>query len=157
MPDEARSAVATAADHDEFAAAWEDFFRAVRRAKGRAAARPPARGLSLAQHQLLAPLATCGAQTIRTLADAAGVTAPTATRMLDGLERDGVVTRRPSESDRRCVTVELTPDGREALAATEAAVAEARGRIASSLSERDRAAAAALLRRLAMVVEEQLP
>ena len=33
---------------------------------------------------------------------------PTATRMLDGLERESIVERRPSEEDRRCVTVELT-------------------------------------------------
>jgi MarR family transcriptional regulator, organic hydroperoxide resistance regulator len=142
---------------DAFAAAWEGFFLAVRRAKGRASARPPAAGLSLAQYHLLAPLSHGGAQTIRALAAAAGVAAPTATRMLDGLDRDGLVTRTPSATDRRCVTVALTTKGRRALDRTHASIAAARARIADSLSAEEREQATALLRRLAVVVEEQLP
>jgi DNA-binding MarR family transcriptional regulator len=142
---------------DDFAAAWEDFFRAVRRAKGRASARPPEDGLSLAQFHLLTPLSAGGAQTIRALAEAAGVAAPTATRMLDGLDRDGMVRRTPSASDRRCVIVDLTPAGRAALEATRAVVADGRARIAGSLTGSELERAAALLRRLAVVVEEQLP
>jgi MarR family transcriptional regulator, organic hydroperoxide resistance regulator len=145
------------ASRDDFSAAWEDFFRAVRRAKGRAAARPPATGLSTAQYQLLAPLSAEPAQTIRALAEAAGVAAPTATRMLDGLERDGYVTRAPAETDRRRVEVDLTQDGRRALEATREVIEAARRRISDSLSAEDRAQAARLLHRLAEVVEEQLP
>jgi DNA-binding MarR family transcriptional regulator len=145
-----------AAATDEFAAAWEAFFRAVRRAKGRAAAHPPGHGLSAAQYHLLAPLAGGEAQTIRALAETAGVAPPTATRMLDGLERDGVITRTPSVTDRRCVAVDLTPAGRAALADTECAVRDARARVAASLSPAEREQAAALLRRLAVVVDEQL-
>jgi DNA-binding MarR family transcriptional regulator len=141
---------------DDFPAAWEDFFRAVRRAKGRAAAKPPADGLSLAQYQLLAPLGAEPAQTNRALAEAAGVAAPTATRMLDGLERDGYVTRAAGTQDRRCVAVDLTEDGRRALALTAAAVEEGRRRVSASLPPEDRATAARLLRRLAAIVEEQL-
>jgi DNA-binding MarR family transcriptional regulator len=142
---------------DEFAAAWEGFFRAVRRAKGRASAQPSAHGLSLAQYDLLAPLSGGGAQTIRALAEAAGVAAPTATRMLDGLDRDGLVTRTPSATDRRCVTVDLTAKGRAALEHTHASIVDARARVAGSLSPDDREQAARLLRRLAVVIEEQLP
>jgi DNA-binding MarR family transcriptional regulator len=145
------------ATDDDFAAAWEDFFRAVRRAKGRASAQPPADGLSLAQHQLLTPLASEPAQTIRALADAAGVAAPTATRMLDGLERAGYVTRAADVKDRRCVVVDLTPDGRTALEVTGRALNANRRRISTSLSDGDREQAARLLRRLARIVEEQLP
>jgi MarR family transcriptional regulator, organic hydroperoxide resistance regulator len=139
---------------DDFITAWEGFFRAVRRAKGRAAAQPPEAGVSFAQYHLLAPLSGGEAQTIRALAEAAGVAPPTATRMLDGLDRDGLVTRTPSATDRRCVTVDLTP---AALERTETALAAGRARIADSLSEAEREQAAALLRRLAVVVEEQLP
>src|SRR3954453_13071023 len=147
----------TDATDDDFASAWEDFFRAVRRAKGRASAQPPADGLSLAQHQLLTPLASEPAQTIRALSDAAGVAAPTATRMLDGLERDGYVTRATDPKDRRCVVVDLTGDGRRALELTGQALTANRRRISASLSPEDRAQAARLLRRLAAIVEEQLP
>jgi DNA-binding MarR family transcriptional regulator len=142
---------------DEFAAAWESFFLAVRRAKGRASAQPPAAGVTLAQHHLLAPLACGGAQTIRALAEAAGVAPPTATRALDGLERAGLVTRTPSATDRRCVMIELTPEGRAALEVSTGAIAAARTRIAGSLTAAEREQAVALLRRLALVVEEQLP
>jgi DNA-binding MarR family transcriptional regulator len=148
---------ASAVPADDFAAAWEAFFHAVRRAKGRASAQPPPRGLSLAQYHLLAPLAEHGTSTIRELAEAAAVAAPTATRMLDGLDRDGFVTRAPSETDRRCVIVGLTPKGTEALAFTERAVAEGRARIAASLTPEEREQATVLLHRLATVVEEQLP
>jgi DNA-binding MarR family transcriptional regulator len=141
---------------DDFAAAWETFFHAVRRAKGRASAQPPEDGVSFAQYHLLAPLSGAGAQTIGALAEAAGVAPPTATRMLDGLDRDGLVTRSPSATDRRCVTVELTADGRRAVAYTQAALAERRTRIAASLTEEERERAAVLLKRHAVVVEDQL-
>jgi DNA-binding MarR family transcriptional regulator len=141
---------------DDFPAAWEDFFRAVRRARGRAAVKPPPDGLSLAQYQLLAPLGAGRSQTIRALAEAAGVAAPTATRMLDGLERDGRIERVPQTDDRRRVAVELTPDGRRALAVTAARFEDGRRRISASLAPEDRAQAARLLRRLAAIVEEQL-
>jgi DNA-binding MarR family transcriptional regulator len=155
-PTSARAAGPRPAE-DSFATAWEGFFRAVRRAKGRAAARPPADGLSLAQHHLLAPLAAGDPLPIGALAEAAAVAPPTATRMLDGLVRDGLVTRSPSDSDRRCVLIDLTPAGRDALAVTGELLADVRGRIAASLSEKERAQAAKLLNRLALVVEEQLP
>jgi MarR family transcriptional regulator, organic hydroperoxide resistance regulator len=144
------------AETDEFAAAWEAFFRAVRRAKGRAGAQPPEHGLSVAQYHLLAPLGCGEPLTVRALAESAAVAPPTATRMLDGLERDGVVTRTPLATDRRCVHVDLTEAGRAALAQTESAVRDARARVAASLSPAEREQAAALLRRLALVVEEQL-
>jgi DNA-binding MarR family transcriptional regulator len=146
-----------AAPVDEFAAAWEGFFRAVRRAKGRAGARPPATGVSIAQYHLIAPLAEGAPLTVRALAEAAAVAAPTATRMLDVLVRDGLATREPSTEDRRCVTVALTPAGRAALAATGELLADLRARIAGSLTDAERPQAAALLLRLTLVVEEQLP
>jgi DNA-binding MarR family transcriptional regulator len=76
---------------------------------------------------------------------------------LDGLERDGLVTRTPCATDRRCVMVDLTAEGRAALEVSAAAIAAARARIADSLTAAEREQAIALLRRLAAVVEEQLP
>jgi DNA-binding MarR family transcriptional regulator len=76
--------------------------------------------------------------------------------MLDALERDGLVSRAPDEHDRRCVTVSLTAEGQRALARKVQEVAEARERIAASLDPAERAQAAALLDRLAQVIEEQL-
>ena len=49
------------------------------------------------------------------LADAAGVTKQTVTSLLDGLEKDGLVTRHPCTFDRRSVRVRLETKGRELL------------------------------------------
>src|SRR5262245_15108428 len=99
---------------DQFAAAWETFFRTTRRLRARAA-KQTLGGLSLAQYQLLEALRVEDELTVGVLAEAAGIAAPTATRMLDCLERDGHITRRHSESDRRSVLIALTPSGREAV------------------------------------------
>ncbi len=109
---------------DSFNDALEQFFRAMRQAR----VKPPATGnLTVPQMLLLLPLLDgdrpCG---VRELADAAAIASPTASRTLDGLERDGLMIRRPSEADRRCVLVELTDEGRaQAEAAREAARARA--------------------------------
>ncbi len=141
-------------DSQRFVAAWEGFFRTVQRAKGRAN-QAQGEGLSLSQYLALQPLAD-GPQSVRALAEAAGIAPPTATRMLDGLERDGLVTRRPDEHDRRCVRVSLTAPGRATLKAKQQQVDDARARIAASLEPEERAQAAALLDRLAEVIEAEL-
>jgi MarR family transcriptional regulator, transcriptional regulator for hemolysin len=48
------------------------------------------------------------------LARSLGIESPTLTRHLENLEKDGLIVRRPSESDRRATQVELTPSGEEA-------------------------------------------
>jgi len=49
------------------------------------------------------------------LAEQAGVTKQTITSLLDGLEKDGYVTRVPHPQDRRSVMVQLLPRGRQLL------------------------------------------
>ena len=49
------------------------------------------------------------------LADYIGVTRATMTGLIDTLERDGLVSRTPSEDDRRMMTVQLTEKGRQTL------------------------------------------
>jgi DNA-binding MarR family transcriptional regulator len=49
------------------------------------------------------------------LAEMAGVTRATMTGLVDTLERDGMVTRKPDPEDRRMLFVELTPRGQEFL------------------------------------------
>lgn len=139
-----------------FTAAWEDFTRAVRRARGRATGPLAESGLTLAQFHLLEPLREAGELTVSELAVGAGVAAPTATRMLDALVRDGLVTRRPAEHDRRAVLVGLTADGRTALDGAAKLVEAARARIRDSLTPEEQEQAAALLRRLAAAVEERV-
>jgi MarR family transcriptional regulator, organic hydroperoxide resistance regulator len=133
--------------------AWDEFFGAVRRAKGRAS-RQHGVELTLPQFHLLDalvehPSARCGV-----LAEAADIAAPTASRMIDGLEREGIVERRPSPDDRRAVEIALTERGRELHARKRELVQAKRAELFGSLSEAERDGAEHLLRRLAEVIDE---
>jgi len=135
---------------DAFSSALLEFLRATRRMRGRIGDEGE---LSLSQYHLLEPLidgerlATCE------LALAAGVSAPTATRMLTGLEREGLIERVPCEADRRVVHVNLTDDGRDRVLAARARGEAHRAEIFASLSAGERRQAARLLARLADAVE----
>jgi DNA-binding MarR family transcriptional regulator len=139
---------------DQFSAAWETFFRTTRRLRSRAG-RLPGDGLSLSQYHVLEALRGSVERTVGELAEAAGVAAPTATRMLDCLARDGYVTRRHSEIDRRVVLVTLTPEGAEAVEVAHEHMESFRRRVFEALDPAEREHAAALLSRLSQVLEEQ--
>jgi DNA-binding MarR family transcriptional regulator len=142
-------AAATAALSDALA----EFFRAARRARGREARRPSPDGISLAQFHLLRPLLD-GARTNRQLAEAAGISSPTATRMTDVLVGRGLVSRVEDPADRRSVLISLTRAGRIALSAKDDQYLAMRERVATSLDPDERRVAAELLNRLAGVIEE---
>ncbi|HSK18391.1 MAG TPA: MarR family transcriptional regulator [Longimicrobiales bacterium] len=72
-------------------------------------------GMSAARLSVLSVLVFAGSRTVTELAEAEQVAAPTMTRLLHGLERDGYVRRRRSEADGRVVRVTVTPKGRRAL------------------------------------------
>ena len=74
--------------------------------------------------------------------------------MIDGLEREGIVVRRPSPDDRRAVEVVITDRGRELHARKREMVQEKRAALFGSLSESERENAEHLLRRLAEVIDE---
>ena len=137
----------------EFVAAWEAFARATRRARVRLG-RADGIGLTPSQLQLLEPLAPGERLTVGRLAEAAGVSAPTATRMLDGLERNGVVSRSADGADRRCVNVGLTKSGRELVLRKRAAVAERRAELFERLDAGEAEDATHLLNRLAELIDE---
>jgi DNA-binding MarR family transcriptional regulator len=137
---------------DPFTESWDEFLRAMRRARGRVNAAPSVSGLSLSQFQVVEPLETAS-RGVGELAAAAGVAAPTATRMLAALERQGVVTRTAGDGDRRRVVVELTAAGREMVTRKRAEVVALRGRLRESLEPGEREQAAALLRKLAGLME----
>jgi DNA-binding MarR family transcriptional regulator len=133
--------------------ALHDFFKAARRARGRASRDPSPDGLSLAQYHLLEPLAS-GPRTNRELAESAGISAPTATRMVDGLLQRGLVTRIEDPIDRRAVVISLTDEGRVALTRKQREYAGRRRQIAAALDPHEQSVATDLLRRLATVIEE---
>lgn len=79
-------------------------------------------GISLPQYRLLVELERCP-QRAGEIAAKLGVTRPTITSLVDGLERDGLLRRVRVEHDRRGIQLETTEAGREALARAEALLA----------------------------------
>ena len=75
-------------------------------------------GLSLPQYRLLFYM-QLKPQRASELAQAAAVTRPTLTALVDGMVDAGLMTRRSVESDRRGIRLELTQDGRKKLAEVE--------------------------------------
>src|ERR687886_275860 len=101
-------------DLERFTEAWDEFTNALMRARSRAWRQPTP--LTPAQYYLLLALSHEPGLGVGEMAAAAGCSSPTATRMLDGLERDGIVVREHSAEDRRRTIVSLTPKGKRLLA-----------------------------------------
>ena len=76
-----------------------------------------ASGQSPARLSTLSVLVFGGPRPIGRLARDEGVTAPTMTRLVAGLEQDGLVTRTADATDRRTQVVAATDRGREILVA----------------------------------------
>jgi DNA-binding MarR family transcriptional regulator len=136
-----------------FAQAFDDFVRAAKRARARV---EPDAALTTSQYDLLCPLLGPGDDAplgLRELARAAGVSAPTATRMIDGLEARGLVTRERAADDRRAVRIALTADGHAAVEDRRERLHARRRALFDHLSPGDRRAAAKVLARLAEAYE----
>lgn len=74
-------------------------------------------GISPPRLSALSVVVYAGPIGIGALAAAEGVTAPTMSRLVDGLERDGLVTREPDPGDARGVLVRATARGSRTLRA----------------------------------------
>lgn len=135
-----------------FAAAWDEFVLAIRRAQARG--QPAADELSLSQYYLLMPLLAEHTLPVSQLAQRAGISAPTATRVVDGLERAGVLHRERSPTDRRTVLIALTPDGRRRVRRRHDQLARRRRRLYERLEPGERAQSERLLRHLAELIEQ---
>src|SRR5215472_5969680 len=73
-------------------------------------------GMSYARGRVVAALTVSGPVLMRALSEAVGVTPRTITGLVDALEKDGWVERRPHPSDRRATIVALTPAAETAFA-----------------------------------------
>jgi MarR family transcriptional regulator, organic hydroperoxide resistance regulator len=134
-------------NHATLTAAWLHFLDALRDA--RQATRSPG-GLSLAQYRLLLPLRDGGClHRVGELADSAEIRGPTASRMLDGLARQGLVERVCSLDDKRHVQVFLTPLGADVLQAKHEQIEAAWQHAFDQLSDEEREHAARFLRLIA--------
>ncbi len=110
--------------------------------------------VTLPQYRALIVLAATGPQRVASLAEALGVTPPTATRMCDRLVRKGLVRRRTAREDRREVRLSLTVDGQqlvsEVTARRRSEIADLLGKIAPA----DQLAMVELFGRLARAAGE---
>jgi DNA-binding MarR family transcriptional regulator len=70
---------------------------------------------SYARMRLLCELHRDGPQRMADLASALDVTPRNVTTLVDGLERDGIVQRRPHPTDRRATVIELTDSAHGAV------------------------------------------
>ena len=138
-------------DERAFVAAFDAFARAVRRARGAQPRSPDS--LTLSQYALLEPLATRRRARVATLAEEAGVTASTATRILDALERRGVVKRTRTPEDRRAVAITLTAEGRVALETQQDWVNERKREFVRSLPAGQRALLPEMMHGLAALID----
>ena len=142
----------TLTDLERFTAAWDDFSSALRRARSRAWQQPAP--LTPAQYHLLLALSHEPGLGVGEMAAAAGCTSPTATRILDGLERDGVVARQPSTEDRRRTIVSLTAKGKRQLGQQRRKHDLKKQRLYAQLSPDERRRTEDLLHRLAKVISD---
>jgi MarR family transcriptional regulator for hemolysin len=92
----------------------------------------------------------------RALADLVGVEGPSMVSMLDRLEREGLVTRAPSPTDRRVKLVHLTDAGTALYKQVRKEADAVRTTLFDGIDPQTLAAAAALLEGLRARIEEQL-
>lgn len=135
-----------------FADAWAAFLLALRRSQARR--QTEGAGPTLAQYYLLTQLRDCTAVPVGQLAEGAGVAPPTATRLIDGLERCGLLRRARHATDRRSVLVSLTEKGRETLERKERELTERRKTIYRRLKPEERRQSEQLLHHLAEVIDQ---
>ncbi|MFD0919478.1 MarR family winged helix-turn-helix transcriptional regulator [Saccharopolyspora rosea] len=143
---------------EELAQAADRLFYAMRRSRA-ATAGQSAVGLSWAQLALLAPLAEDGrgdGLPVGKLAAHAEVSVPTATRMLNQLEANGVIVRRRCEHDERQVLIHLTDDGTRRLATMRDELRARQRRALSRYTPHERRALAAQLHELAEIIAETM-
>ncbi|WP_457093423.1 MarR family winged helix-turn-helix transcriptional regulator [Microvirga sp. P5_D2] len=100
-------------------------------------ARVRAEGLTLARARALMLLAKKDCMTQTELADALEIEGPTLVPLLDGLERQGLIERRPVDGDRRAKHIALTSPGHEQAAHVNGIVKGFRNDVMKDVSEDD--------------------
>ena len=115
---------------DEFAAFGPCYMKWVRSRLGEG-------GISYARMRLLGALHCGGPQIMSSISDELGVTRRNITALVDALEEEGLVRRKPHPTDRRATVIELTPKGFETTESMYEGHREAVAELFTDLSEED--------------------
>lgn len=112
-------------------------------------ARLLARGVSYSRWVVLAYLVRLGeGLTQKDLAGYMGIEAPSLVRLLDGLEAEGLVERRPHPTDRRAKAVHLTDRAAPVLAQFNEVAQDVRGALLEGITDTDLDTCLAVLERI---------
>jgi len=106
-------------------------------ALGRIAAQDAGNDAPAAQWRVLSLLEEAGSRRVGELAAAARTTQPGMTRLLGGLEREGLVRRAPDPDDSRATVVDITTQGAAAIAAWRAEFRETLAPRFAAVSDED--------------------
>ncbi|WAA67680.1 MarR family winged helix-turn-helix transcriptional regulator [Microbacterium oxydans] len=106
-------------------------------ALGRIAAQDAGNDAPAAQWRVLSLLEEAGSRRVGELAAAARTTQPGMTRLLGGLEREGLVRRSPDPDDSRATVVDITTQGAAAIAAWRAEFRETLAPRFAAVSDED--------------------
>ena len=123
---------------DEFAAFGPPYMKWVRSRLGEG-------GISYARMRLLGALHCGGPQIMSSISDELGVTRRNITALVDALEEEELVRRKPHPTDRRATVIELTPKGFETTDSIYEGHREAVAELFTDLSEEDRSELVRLL------------
>lgn len=104
------------------------------------------RGLTLSRARAMLLLSRNARMTQTELAAELDIEHPTVVRLLDGLEKQGLIARRPSEADRRIKHITLTEAAADQVADLDEMIALLRTDLLEGLPEADVEAASRVLR-----------
>lgn len=105
-------------------------------------------GLTQAEYSVLALLAANGGATSRQLCATLEILPPNFVSLIAGLDKRGLVERRPHPRDGRAIGLHLTPAGERLAQQADKAVTEFEDEASSTLTERERATLNRLLQKL---------
>lgn len=141
---------------DRFGEACYAVFRTLKRGRGTVGKRASGEALTEAQVGVLESVAQRGPLSVGAVAHHAGLAQPTVSRMLNTLERKGIVRRDGDPSDDRGVLVELSAKGRELWSAKRELLRYYQRDFLVRFTPEHRMVVLSVLEELVEIIEEQI-
>jgi MarR family transcriptional regulator for hemolysin len=135
------------------AAFSEEIWKVSRKMRTLFDARVRAEGLTLARARTLMFLGKNGCMTQTELAELLEIEGPTLVPLLDGLEKQGLIERRPVDGDRRAKQIVLTAAGKDQAAYVDTLVRDFRRDVLKDIGDDDLKAAIRVFHAMARNIE----